>query len=242
MGQPFFALRDRGRVRPVNQDHALAVALPGDRVLLLVADGVGGARAGEVASAEAMHAAVAAVREAPDGTTPEAALAAAIEAANQRVFSLSAKDPALAGMATTLVIAMVDHGRATILSVGDSRAYLASGGALHPLTTDDSWVEHQVASGAMTRDEAERSPYRNAITKGVGVDEVLDPGEIVRTALVPGDALVLCSDGLYRLVPPARIAETIAAHAPEEAAHHLVALANEGGGTDNISLAIYRRA
>ena len=97
------------------------------------------------------------------------------------------------------------------------------------------------SNGAMTRDEAERSPYRNAITKGIGVDETLDPGTIVRTALVPGDVLLLCSDGLYRLVPPGVIADTLAAYGPDEAGHRLVALANEGGGTDNISMAIFRR-
>ena len=154
----------------------------------------------------------------------------------------AAAAPALAGMATTLVIAMVDHGRATILSVGDSRAYLASGGALHPLTTDDSWVEHQVASGAMTRDEAERSPFRNAITKGVGVDEVLDPGEIVRTALVPGDALVLCSDGLYDMIEETEIRRTLLAHVNNltGAAGMLIEMANEYGGEDNISAVVVK--
>lgn len=241
VGHPYFALRDRGRVRPVNQDNALATEFPGGRVLLLVADGVGGARAGEVASAEAMNAALDTVRSSIDRVAAEEALARAVDAANARVYSLSANDAALSGMATTMVIALIEHGRATILNVGDSRAYVASKGTLHALTTDDSWVEQQVASGAMTRDEAERSPYRNAITKGIGVDETVDPGTIVRTALVPGDVLLLCSDGLYRLVPPGVIADTLAAYGPDEAGHRLVALANEGGGTDNISMAIFRR-
>lgn len=240
MGQPFYAVRDRGRVRPVNQDNALAIALPGGGCLLLVADGVGGARAGEVASAEAMRAASGSL----DGSErdPERALVHAVAMANRRVYELSANDAALSGMATTLVMAIIDAGVATIVNVGDSRAYLAAAaGELRALTTDDSWVEQQVRTGAMTREQAERSPYRNAITKGIGVDSVLEIGRPVRADLAAGEALVLCSDGLYRMVSPQVIAGTATGFAPEEAAQRLVTLANEAGGTDNISVAIFRQ-
>lgn len=243
MGTPdrhqFFALRDRGRQRPINQDYCVAEALPNGSLLLAVADGVGGARAGEVASEETVHALLRSLRE-TDEADPVTALSAAATEANDRVLGLSRGEMALSGMATTLVAVLVADGAASIANVGDSRAYRLRKGTIEALTTDDSWVEEQVRAGLLSREEAERSPYRNAITRGIGIEEQLDLSGVATVPLEDGDVLLLCSDGLYRMVETQDMARVIKGATPERAAYRLIDMANDAGGIDNISVVIYR--
>jgi protein phosphatase len=241
LSQPFFALRDRGRQRHVNQDQAVAERLTGGFILLAVADGVGGARAGEVASEETVLQLLKALRGEDLAGDTAGALSRAIVSANERVYGLSAGNADLAGMATTLVAALVHESEAWVANVGDSRAYLCSGGRLRALTEDDSWVMEQVRSGALSREEAERSPFRNAITRGIGVEETLTLEEAESITLLPGDMLLLCSDGLYRMVNDAALLRELESQAPEAAGKRLIELANEGGGIDNIGIALYRQ-
>ena len=227
--------------RATNQDQALARRLENGCVLLAVADGVGGARGGEVASADAISAIEETLLEHLP-SDPERSLRAAIAAANLRVYKRAGGDPDLAGMASTAVIAIIDGSTAWIANVGDSRAYRCHDGELEQLTEDDSWVAEQVRSGALTEEEAERSPYRNAITRAIGIVDELEIEPIVRVALDPADTLLLCSDGLYRPLDATVIAGVLQREKPEKAAQELIRLANKAGGPDNIAVAIYRPA
>ena len=235
------AVTDIGRARKSNQDEAASVTVADGAVLLIVADGVGGAAGGGVASAATVQAVRAELTNGA-GDDPPGALLRAIESANRRVRKLAAADDTRSQMASTVVAALVLDTAAWIASVGDSRAYVILEGRLRQVTADDSWVSEQVRTGLMTEHEAELSPYRNVITRGVGVEERADAGEIVRVALGPGDVVLVCSDGLYGMVSEAEIERVISGGQNlETAAHELVRLANEAGGADNISLALYQR-
>jgi PPM family protein phosphatase len=155
------------------------------------------------------------------------------------VMHLSTGEASLSGMATTLVAVLVQGATVSIANIGDSRAYRCRQGQIEPLTVDDSWVEEQVRLGTLTRDEAERSPYRNAITRGIGIEDTISI-EVSEVALEAGDVLLLCSDGLYRMVDEETMARVLTGNSPERAAYRLVDLANEAGGIDNISVAIYK--
>ena len=236
------ALRDQGLVRPSNQDQALATETPDGWLLLAVADGVGGAAGGEVASSAAMDTLKGATGQG-SVSDPRLWLTSAFAAANGRVREMAAIDADRPHMATTLVAALVDEeGRAWVANVGDSRAYGLFNGALRQLTEDDSWVAERVRSGELGEAEAEASPYRNMITRAIGGDDSVETGEIIEIQLEPGDVLLLCSDGLYRMVNDSEIAEVLRQAEPvHEIARRLVAMANAAGGVDNIAVAIYRR-
>ena len=240
VAQPHFHITHKGMRRETNQDQTTTRALPGGKTLLLVADGVGGAGGGEVASAETLESIVAQLAVEPL-TDPADALRAAVRRANDVVRERATTDERLKTMATTLVAAIIDNGHAWLINVGDSRAYLYHGGAITALTEDDSWVAEQVRAGALTEEEAARSPYQNVITRGVGVEETINVEKVTRHELASGDVLVLCSDGLYRCVTPEQIGETLAAMPVDAAGKKLIDMANAAGGPDNISVALYRQ-
>lgn len=234
------AVRDTGQVRKSNQDEAASLDLADGTVLLVVADGVGGSPGGDVASAATVEALRVALREG-GGADPKGALQAGVEMANARVREIAAADASRSEMASTVVAAIVCGDGAWVAGVGDSRGYVLRGGELHQVTADDSWVAEQVRAGLMTEQEAETSRYKNVITRGIGVHERVDAGEIEWVPLAAGDALLLCSDGLYRMVADDALAEALRAEQGlETTAAELVKMANEAGGADNISLALYR--
>lgn len=237
MAPQFAAATHPGVRRKVNEDQVFARELRPAGVLLAVADGAGGMGGGDVASAETI-AAVTEVWERPDALPPAGVLREAVARANARVRERAASDSSLATMASTLVAAIVRDGTAWVASIGDSRAYLFANGQLVGLTEDDSWVAEQVRGGAMTVEQAARSPHRNMITRAIGAQEeaVVTPTE---HELSPGDVLLLCSDGLHGVVDEAAIAEVLAGQEPSRAAAALVELANRAGGPDNIAVAIY---
>ena len=233
-------MTDIGRARKANQDEALSLELPDGAVLLLVADGVGGAPGGEVASAATAQAVCEALLKGIAGD-PEDALRKAIESANAHVLKMAAADVARPEMASTVVAAVVVDGQVWVASVGDSRGYLFNSGALTQVTTDDSWVAEQVRSGLMGEEEAENSLYKNVITRGVGVEDSIETGPIWHRALAAGDVILLCSDGLYRMLRDADLERVLGIGQDlESTARQLVAMSNEAGGADNISVAIYR--
>ena len=238
MADTHFALSDQGQRRTTNQDRAITKDLKDGFTLLIVADGVGGAAGGETASSETVDAIVTSLEQEWIGD-PERALLDAVSAANQRVRAIAKADPKIANMATTLVAALLTGPEAWIVSVGDSRAYLARNNTLEALTEDDSWVAEQVRAGVLSEDEAARSPYQNVVTKGIGVEEHVFPVVIGRT-LEPGETLLLCSDGLYRVVADSEIAQVLQQRTLRTAAEVLVKMANDAGGPDNISVALYR--
>lgn len=227
-----FEKTDTGRQRRANED-ALYARAP----VFVVADGMGGAQAGEVASRLAVEAFEGGL---PDGGSAEERLADVARAANQRIHGLAAEDAARTGMGTTLTAADVGADGVSFAHVGDSRAYRLRDGALDQLTNDHSLVGELVRRGKLTAEEAEEHPQKSVITRALGVESRVD----VDTFTVPardGDVYLLCSDGLTSMVGEARLAEILRT-APDLAAagQALVDEANAEGGRDNITVILFR--
>ena len=224
---------DTGRRRMRNED-MLVVRPP----LFAVADGMGGARAGEIAA----RLAAAALEEARSDVAGEAGVTSLIQEANRRIWERSLADPETAGMGTTVTAALVDEASGTVAigHVGDSRAYLLRGGALEQLSTDHSLVAELVQSGVLTPEEAERHPQRSAITRALGTDPAVEV-EVQTIAGQVGDLFVLCSDGLSVMLDDDEIAAAIvdADGDPRPAGEALVAAANAHGGEDNITVVLF---
>jgi serine/threonine protein phosphatase PrpC len=219
------ASTDTGQVRDGNEDSYLV-----DRRLELfaVADGMGGHRAGEIASATALDGLKLAVDEGH-------AVADAVGRANTAVWDKAAGDTDLAGMGTTLTAAIFDDATLTIAHVGDSRAYLLRDDRLERLTTDHSLVEELIRDGKLTEDQAAVHPQRSIITRALGVDSSVEV-DVYSLVLQGGDRVILCSDGLTSMVRAPGIAEILRAEAdPTAAANALVDAANAAGGEDNIT-------
>jgi len=229
-----FGATDAGKVRANNED-ALLVGEGRDETLFVVADGIGGFEAGEVAS----RIAVDVLRE----LEPGASFEAAIREANRRILAVGRGDERLSGMGTTIVATRFGGTReepvAEIAHVGDSRAYLLRGGSLRPLTEDHSLVAELVRSGDLTRDQAAEHPQKNLITRALGAEEEVE----VDTVVLPveaGDRLLLCSDGLTDMLPEANIGEILADSPgdPEKPARTLVSAALDAGGSDNVTVVV----
>ncbi|HKN37926.1 MAG TPA: Stp1/IreP family PP2C-type Ser/Thr phosphatase [Acidimicrobiia bacterium] len=223
------ARTDVGRGRPENEDSILVDAAHG---LYAVADGMGGHRAGEVASATAIETLKAAY-------VGGQRLDDAVEAANAAVFAKAADDQALQGMGTTLTaVALEDDHTALLGHVGDSRAYLMRDGAVTQVTDDHSLVEQLVREGRLSPEEAQNHPQRAIITRALGIDAEVEV-DTYRVDLKPGDRLLICSDGLTTMLSDDTIAVTLRRHPdPQQAADTLVDMANQAGGDDNITVVI----
>ena len=217
---------DVGRGRPENEDSHLVDPEDG---LYAVADGMGGHRAGEVASATAIDALKAAYL---GGERVDRA----IEAANAAVVAKAAEDAAFRGMGTTLTAIALHDSIAELGHVGDSRAYLMRDGAVTQVTEDHSLVEQLVREGRLTPEEAQSHPQRAIITRALGIDTDVAV-DTYRIDLKPGDRLMICSDGLTNMLSDDTIAQTLRRHAdPQQAADMLVDMANQAGGDDNITV------
>ena len=222
---------DTGRRRRRNED-AYVVRPP----LFAVADGMGGAQAGEVASrlvAEVLR------DDGGDGTG-EDRVSELVQTANRRVYERAEADAAASGMGTTVTLALVGSDDVTIGHVGDSRAYLIRGGELRQLTEDHSLVAELIRSGKLSPEEAESHPQRSVITRALGTDPDVDV-DIFSVPAESGDLFLLCSDGLTTMVGDAAILETVEANRDdlEAAARALVGTANSGGGEDNITVVFF---
>jgi serine/threonine protein phosphatase PrpC len=224
---------DPGRVRRRNEDSFVL-----DPPLFAVADGMGGAQAGEVAS----RLTAAAFREyhEADGLPPGERLPAIIQEANRRIYERATSDQGVSGMGTTVTAALLTGGRVTLGHVGDSRAYRIRNGELEQLTDDHSLVGDLMRSGRLTAEEAEAHPQRSVITRALGTDPEVDVDTLTIEA-EPGDLFLLCSDGLTTMVADDDIVGIIAA-APtlDDAARTLVKAANSGGGEDNVTVVLFR--
>ncbi|MBI2761250.1 MAG: Stp1/IreP family PP2C-type Ser/Thr phosphatase [Chloroflexi bacterium] len=241
----FAADSDVGRRRSVNQDRYLAVSvsLPsGEATLLSVADGMGGAAGGEVASAHAVEELARVMGDAAPGRSEAELLAESILAANRAIFAHGQADPSLQGMGTTMVSVLVRGDQAVVAHVGDSRACLVRANVLYRLTADHNWVAEQVRRGEITEDEAATSNFRNVLTRSVGVAANVTPEVSEVMTLYPGDVLVLCSDGLHGVVEDDAIAAIAAKEEPGTAVRQLIDLANQNGGPDNITVVVGRMA
>jgi PPM family protein phosphatase len=223
---------DTGKKRRHNED-SFVVAPP----LFAVADGMGGAQAGEVAS----KLAAAALEDTDPGTMsgPEK-ITELIQEANRRVYERANADPTTSGMGTTMTVALVEGNKVTIGHVGDSRAYRIRNGELEQLTEDHSLVNELLKSGKLSRDEADMHPQRSVITRAVGTDPDVDVDAYVIEADV-GDIFLLCSDGLSDMVSDEEILATVEKHPGDldRVTKALVSAANRGGGEDNITVVAF---
>jgi len=226
-------LSDTGRKRRQNEDAYVC-----EPPLFAIADGMGGAQAGEVASGLA----AAAFEEGAAAIHGEDGVATLVRAANARIFERAVHDPTVAGMGTTATVAVVDEsaGTVTLAHVGDSRAYRYRRGALEQLTTDHSLVGELVRSGRLTEDEAAVHPHRSVITRALGTDADVEV-DTLTVEVVPGDLVLLCSDGLSAMVRDEEIARVLEATgaAPREAGEALIAAANAAGGEDNVTVVLF---
>ena len=238
-----------GRQRQHNEDTYLVKP---EAHLYLVADGMGGHAAGEIASriaAESVFEFITHTAE-DDGTWPHAydehyrrstnRLMAALKIANTKVLDAMRKDSRLRGMGTTVVASLFEDDTISFAHVGDSRAYMVREGKLSRITNDHSWVFEQVQAGMLTEEEAERHPLRNVITRALGgaLTVVPDASEI---ACKKGDVFLLCSDGLTGMVPEDQILQILLKNTDlEEACKSLIDFANERGGYDNVTCVLIR--
>jgi len=236
------AKTDLGRVRENNEDK-FEFYEPYDPSLLatrgnlyVVADGMGGAAAGQIASELALKNFIAAYYDNATDDVP-VALRKAIASANDYVFNVARMIHERSGMGTTITALALVEDRAYVAQVGDSRAYLVREGQIRQVSQDHSWVAEQVRMGGLTAEEAELSPYRNIITRAIGTQEAVEP-DIYTEDVRVGDTWVLCTDGLTGHVEDAEILRIADGQAPSEAARQLVELANGRGGRDNITVLV----
>ncbi len=228
-------MTDTGRKRRHNEDSFMI-----EPPVFAVADGMGGANAGEIASGMA----VATLREGTrNDTAGERAVVSLIQEANRRVYKRQTDDETASGMGTTMTLAVIEDGIVRFGHVGDSRAYLYRDGELRQLTEDHSLVGELVRSGKLSPEEAESHPQRSVITRALGTDAVVDVDTFTVEAQ-PGDVFLLCSDGLYSMVGTERILTVLRRHRNDldAAAKALIAAANRKGGDDNITVVAFEIA
>ena len=222
---------DTGRQRRGNEDSAFARA-----PLFVIADGMGGAQAGEVASklaVEAFH------DELPERGTPEQKLAEVAQLANRRIFDISRSEHERAGMGTTLTAVYVEDGKLAIAHVGDSRAYLFRNGELGLLTQDHTLVSELVKRGKLTEEQAAEHPQRSIITRALGIDAEVEVDTWTYGARA-GDVVLLCSDGLTSMITEEQIVAILSSESDlDAAADRLIDEANEAGGRDNITVILF---
>ncbi|MFO1412904.1 MAG: PP2C family serine/threonine-protein phosphatase [Burkholderiales bacterium] len=239
------ALTDVGNVRQYNED---SLAVDADRGIVAVADGMGGHRAGEVASRMAADLLLAGLARAADrfhpharASGPAAAVVECIKRANRTIFEAGRADPRYRGMGTTVAAAVFYDDEATLAHVGDSRIYRVRNGELTLLTRDDSLLRDQVDLGVISAEEARHSHNRSLVTRAVGVFESVTP-HVQQESAQPGDIYLVCSDGLNDLVEDTDIeliVSGLAANLPL-AAQVLVQAAKDNGGLDNVSVILVR--
>jgi protein phosphatase len=226
----YSAVTDVGRTRTNNQDGYFV----GD-TWCVVADGMGGHNGGEVASRTAIE--IIQKSLARQSEHIDALLKNAIYQANGAIYGMSLENPVLAGMGTTAVLCYFNGGEAVIAHVGDSRAYHISPRGTRQVTHDHSIVQQLIESGTITPLEAKTHPQKNLITRAIGTESTIEV-DVSRITTEKGDRVLLCTDGLTAFVSDADLERVIREHDIETAANRLVALANSGGGTDNITVVL----
>ncbi|HQQ78612.1 MAG TPA: Stp1/IreP family PP2C-type Ser/Thr phosphatase [Thermoanaerobaculia bacterium] len=240
-----FGLTDVGRKRRHNED---AYLIDEERGLFVVADGMGGHAAGEVASritVESIQEYIAATEEEHESSWPFGfnsrvslegnRLTTAVEKANEKVMRAVQNRPELKGMGTTVVAALFDGDRATLVHVGDSRAYLFRDGELRRLTDDHSWVQEQVNAGILSEDEAKSHPLKNVVTRALGGAAHVSV-DLIEVPVRTGDRYLLCSDGLTGMLPDEELFEHFRTSGSlDTTVRMLIEVANARGGVDNIT-------
>ena len=240
---------DKGLRRSTNED---SVSVREDLRLFVVADGMGGHAAGEVASQAAVEGIVAFVEAtqtmSPDQTWPVPfdpeqsvnanRLRAGFHMGNRGLAAKIAASSELRGMATTAVAMLIDDGSGTLAHVGDSRAYRLRDGQLERLTRDHSWVEEQIRVGALSESAARQHPWRNIVTRALSGSQDLEV-DTTEVSLTPGDLLLLCTDGVFTVLSDGQISEVLQRETDlDSRCHALIQGANDGGGPDNVTAVV----
>ncbi len=238
-----YGLTDVGKRRELNEDSFKICGFEEDRALgfCVLADGMGGHNAGEIASGRAVELIsneLMPCMEKKNSETVSLDIAAAIDFANSEIYDMSIHCSEQAGMGTTTVVAYVDGNNVKVANIGDSCAYIVSDKEILKMTVDHSVVEQLIQSGTITREEAKHHPDKNIITRALGTEEYID-ADYYEYDAKPGEKILLCSDGLTEMLSDGEIKEIINdAESIKSAAEILVNSANERGGFDNITVVI----
>jgi len=239
----YFTITDRGKIRETNQDACTAKEIKGFTVFVL-ADGMGGHHGGEVASQKAIETVISQLEnELKTKMLPGQImllLSEVLDNANKEILELTKDDSSLSGMGTTCDICLISKNTAYIAHIGDSRVYKISkkDNSIQKLTKDHSLVEYMIETGAITREEAANHPQKNIILQALGSFPEIN-ADVFSIKLTSDDVILMCSDGLSNMVEENEIADVVTSGAsPEKSAEKLVALANEAGGRDNITVVI----
>ena len=236
----FFAKTDKGRKRRMNQDYVFATdqsvgALPN---LFLLADGMGGHKAGDYASRFAVEELKQYIADAPENIPCIQLIQNGIQDVNERLYKLSQEDENLNGMGTTLVTAFFEGSNLTVSNIGDSRAYLIHGNSIRQITRDHSYVEEMIRRGFMRRGSMDYLNSRNIITRAVGIESRVT-ADFFEVELSEGDYLLMCSDGLTNMVDNESIRNIIRERSSvPEKVQALIDMANINGGKDNIGIVL----
>lgn len=229
-----------GCIRSLNED-SFFVSEPDSKgtVLAIVADGMGGHNAGEVASGKAVGILQNGIFRETDMSAKDV-LIKAVEDANQEIYEMSINKENLSGMGTTITACLAMENTVTAVQVGDSRLYLIRKDKISQITKDHSLVEMLVENGTITKEEAKNHPQKNIITRAVGTDKTVE-ADIYEFSVKKGDTVLLCSDGLVNMVDDEEILSVIkSAETLDAAANTLVSQAEKAGGTDNITVILIR--
>ncbi len=233
------AKTDIGKIRPNNQDSYATGELPNSVAWAVVCDGMGGASGGNVASSTAVkiisERITSSYKDGMSYNSIKNMLTSAIAAANIEVYDQSKADTSLAGMGTTVVVAIITENSVYVAHAGDSRAYVLSKGQLNQLTKDHSLVQELVDSGRLTFDEAKDDPRKNIITRALGVNDELRV-DFCEEFIDENDIVLICTDGLTNYINDEGIVQLSASVEFDSLAERLVDIANENGGGDNITV------
>ncbi|MBR4754480.1 MAG: Stp1/IreP family PP2C-type Ser/Thr phosphatase [Lachnospiraceae bacterium] len=234
-----YGMTDIGKKRVVNQDNIYVSTRPVGNLpnLFVVADGMGGHKAGDYASRYATDAVVESI-SANSETDIKKIITKAVEDANSLVFKKSAENEDFRGMGTTLVIAAISGDELTVANIGDSRLYLIEGSSIKQLTQDHSLVAEMVRMGQIDEQEARRRPDKNIITRAIGISEVIH-ADFFKSKVKSKEFVLLCSDGLSNMLEDSEMLSAVTGSEPlEKKTSMLIDLANQKGGKDNISVII----
>lgn len=234
-----YGMTDIGKKRVVNQDNIYVSTTPVGNLpnLFVVADGMGGHRAGDYASRFATDAVVESITN-NKSTDIKQIITKAVEDANSLVFKKSSENEDFRGMGTTLVIAAISGDELTVANVGDSRLYLIEGSSIKQLTQDHSLVAEMVRMGQIDEQEARRRPDKNIITRAIGISDVIH-ADFFKSRLIDKEYVLLCSDGLSNMLDDSEMLSAVTGSNPlEKKTSMLIDLANQKGGKDNISVII----
>lgn len=237
----FFGKSDIGRVRSTNEDYFSSKKINDKEHLFIIADGMGGHQAGEVASKLGTETFVREYRKfRKKRTNIEKSMVQSLKKSNSSILRRSMSDPMKRGMGTTFTALVINGKKATIVHVGDSRIYLIRKNKMRKITTDHTFVEKMLNEGKINEQEARDHPQKNILYQSLGARESYSPEIIKDTEIKQGDIIAMCSDGLNNLVEDKMIKKYALTHDPKEAVNELIKKANEKGGTDNITVQIIR--